>query len=346
MSAFNIGLSGLQTSQKVIDMLSHNIANADTPGYKRHENHNFEINFSGSDNKPYMPAGVGTTISSNDFPWLDKRMSDALQEKAMNDAVQEGVSDLEKVTTDDTLEKSFTAFMNASQDLLANKNDPVLKEALNQTGQAFVANLNRVDKSFSDVGTTLQQKIDLHQIRIDTLQQQMSELATKSNTKDVVAEMNYLKQQLSQATGSLAGYNKVLQSILPPVTGIYEAAKTEVINGINASYGGDLISSGFSWNNLTGGNIDKLVEFGSQKFNMDLGRLKTIVGSMLESANIGSNFSSQNLNATQEAYESAYGVDLVDQSVKMKQYQRMYEANAQVIKTADAMLGTLLNIFS
>ena len=349
-NAFNIGVSGLQTTQKVVDMLSHNIANADTPGYKRLENHNYEINFSGPDNKPFMPAGVGTTISSASDPWLDKRMNDALQEKAMNDAVAEGVSDLEKVTSDSTLEESFTAFMNASQDLQTEPNNPIYIERLNQTGQQFTDALNHVDQTFVQVSETIQHKIDLNNIRLEQLQRKMAELTSQPNTESVVSEMNYLKQQISQVTGSLAGYNKVISSIIPPVTALYNQAKTEVIDGTNTSYGQTLIQSNpngsFSWNNTTGGgDIHSLVEFGSQKFNWDMGRIKTVVGSMLESADIGAAFSGQNLDATAAAYKDAFGVDLTDQAVKRQQYQRMYEANAKVIQTADAMLGTLLNIF-
>ncbi len=348
-NAFNIGASGLRTTQKVVDMLSHNIANADTPGYKRLENHNFELNFSGPDNKPFLPAGVDTTISSNNDPWLDKRMADALKDKAMNDAVAEGVGDLEKVTTDSTLESSFTAFMNASHDLQTDPNSVNL-EHFNQTGKAFIDNVNRVDQAFGQVADTIQKKVDLNNIRLEALQKKLSELTTQPNSEDVVSEVNFIKQQISQVTGSIAGYNKVLNEIIPPVTGLYNQAKSEVIQGANTSYGQTLIQSNpdgsFAWENTTGnGDIDALVEFGSQKFNWDMGRIKTVVGSMLESADIGAAFSGQNLDATQSAYKAAYGVDLADQAVKLQQYQRMYEANAKVIQTADSMLGTLLNIF-
>ena len=348
-NAFNIGVSGLKTSQRVIDMLSHNIANVDTPGFKRQENNNVELNFSGPNNNPYLPAGVDTTISTASYPWLDRRMNDALHDKAMNDAIVDGLDDVEKMLSDNTLSESFSEFMNSSQALMQDPSNIVLQEKFNQSGKSFTENLNRVDAMFAQSNRLLQDKIDMNNIRLQTLQQRMAELTSKSNSQDVVSEMNFLKQQISQVTGSIAGYNKVIRDIIPPVTGLYDQAKQEVVNGTNNSYGENLIQTsdqGYSWEMSLSGNLPNLVEFGNQQFNWDLGRIKTVVGSMLESANIGASFSGQNLDATAKAYDAAYGVDLVDQSVKMKQYQRMYEANAQVIKTADNMLGSLLNIFS
>ena len=39
MSSFSIGLSGLQTSQYAMEVISNNIANADTEGYHRRRIH-------------------------------------------------------------------------------------------------------------------------------------------------------------------------------------------------------------------------------------------------------------------------------------------------------------------
>ena len=58
------------------------------------------------------------------------------------------------------------------------------------------------------------------------------------------------------------------------------------------------------------------------------------------------------LKGTYDSAYNAYGdqikglsdVNLDEEAVNLMKYQRMYEANAQVIKTANEMLGTLLNI--
>jgi flagellar hook-associated protein FlgK len=350
-NAFSIGVSGVKTAQKVTDMISHNIANIDTPGYKRLDNHNYEINFSGPDNKPFMPAGVDTTISSNDYPWLDKRMNNALAEKAMADAVKEGTDEVARVASDSTLSESFTNLMNATQDLQANPNDQVVAEAFHQAGEAFTKQMNRVDKAFEDVTSTLQEKIDFNQIRMDALQAQMAQITKNPSAvgEDAIAQMNFLKQQLAQVSGTIEGYNKVLSKIIPPVTTVYAQAKQDVIQGTNNSYGKELISTGateYSWNRENGGDIVALTEFGSQQFNKDMGRAATIAGSLQEAATIDANFGSSNVDGAKAAYDSAYGVDMTEQATKLLQYQRIYEANTKVIQAADNMIGSLLDIFN
>lgn len=346
-NAFSIGVSGVKTAQTVTDMISHNIANIDTPGYKRLDNHNYEVNFSGPDNKPFMPAGVDTKIASNDYPWLDNRIANAREAAAMADALKDGIDTIEKITSDSTLSESFTKFMNASQDMMANQGDPVLKEAWNLAGEEFTTNLNRIDKAFEDASADIMSKLDFNQIQLETIQKQIQSLAGRPNTEDVVAEMNFLKQQLAQTTGTIAGYNKVLNSIIPPVTGMYNTAKQEVIQGANTTYGQELISDGYAWNRpSTMGDIVALTEFGSQKFNKDMGKISTVVGSMQSVAGTDGLFATNGLEAANKEYDAAYGVDMTDQATKLLQYQRIYEANTKVIQAADNMIGTLLDIFN
>jgi flagellar hook-associated protein 1 FlgK len=346
----NIGVSGVKMAEKVTSMIGQNLSNIDTPGYKRLENHNFTIDFSGPNNKPFMPGGVDTNISSSDYPWLDKRMNDALAEKAMNAAMLEGADEVSRVAADSTLSESFTDLMNATQDLQANPNDQVYKEAFHIAGETFAKQMNRVDKAFEDVGTTIQEKIDYNQIRLDALQSQMSQITKNPSMvgDDAISQMNFLKQQLAQVSGSIEGYNKVLSKILPPVTTVYAQAKQDVIQGTNDSYGKELISSdvsGYSWNRQDGGDVIALTEFGSQQFNKDMGRAATIAGSLQEAANIDASFGASNADGAKAAYDASYGVDMTDQATKLLQYQRIYEANTKVIQAADNMIGTLLDIF-
>lgn len=65
-------------------------------------------------------------------------------------------------------------------------------------------------------------------------------------------------------TASVSGYNKVLNSIVPPIVEIYQNARTQVIDGINQSYGHDLIdynSGRYNW--TPGGDVLALTEFGN-----------------------------------------------------------------------------------
>ena len=347
-TSMNIGLTGLQTAQKVVDMLSHNIANADTPGYRRLENHNYEINFSGPDNNPFLPAGVGTTIETATVPWVDLRYLDALKDNGYNEAVNDGLGKYASVVDDNQLSDSFTKFMSAAHDLQYNPTNLSVHEQFDQAGQNFVDNLNRVDNLFQQAQESIVQVKSLSQIELDTIQERLSKLASENPTDGVVTEINYLKQRVSQLTGTISGYNDVLQSIIPPILATYQAIKEEVVAGVNDSYGENIITGGsgqYGWTYVLGGDAVKLTEFGNQKFNHQIGALKTKVGAMMSTAENALAYGQSDLAASSSAYSDAYGVDLADQAVKMAQYQRFYEANAAAVRVADGLIGTLLNIF-
>jgi hypothetical protein len=320
---FNISASALRTADKVTAMISQNIANADTPGYRRLENRNYEINHSGPDNKPFLPGGVGTDIFRTGDQWTDRRFLNALYNKSQADAENEGVRELDRIATDTSLEEAFTAFMSASQDLMANPKDIVYQERLQQTGEHFVSQLNRLSNDFSAIKNTIREKIDLNNIQLNSIQDQLAALAKKTPSEDVVSEINYLKQQLSRVTGTLDGYNKVLRSIIPPIETMYREVTEKVVAGTNESYSGTLIENDgekWQWNRGVLGDIVSLTEFSSQGFNKEIGRIKTVIGSLAEQLGVAADAGASALSGAQSAYDAAYGVDLVQQSIKLKEY--------------------------
>lgn len=348
-STLNIGSSGLKAAQKLIDVSSHNIANADTPGYKKSEGSTNEIAFKVQSDLQFGGAGTEARVTKPNEPWVDRRYQLALQEKAMDDARKEGIDEIESATTNASVSTAYDEFFNAASQLQRNPNDVSLKEKFNQSGKALADGMNSLSNDFKSIQDDLQQKVDFHQMRLDSLKKTLSELTSKSNTKDVVAEVNYVTQQISQETGTISGYNAVLQKVIPPLTGLYDRAKEESISNINSSYGRTLFDTNndgqVSWTNAQGGNIQSLVNSDKEVFSNELSRLNVIVGVTQEAATNVATFGTNNLQSANEDYNRAYGVDLVEESVKMKRAQQLYEANAQAIKTDDQMFQALMNIF-
>lgn len=91
-------------------------------------------------------------------------------------------------------------------------------------------------------------------------------------------------------------------------------------------------------------NETRLPEWDSHWFNTEMGRIQTEIGNKQQLADNNVAIADKAYNETSQQYAAEFGVDLVEQQVKMMQYQRMYEANAQVIKTQDDLIGTLLSI--
>lgn len=340
---FSIGLSALRTAQIVISMTAHNVANANTPGYKRLTEYNSEVNFSGPNNVPFLPAGVKTSIRSVEDKLFDNLLNSAANDFAESEAILDGVNDLLNAADTTYVEEKFSEFMNASHAAMVNPSDPVRQEALKLSGQAFATALQKLGDNINGASALIQRKIDLKQIEIVTIQKELSELSRNGVTDQ--NELQALISRIHLLTSSIRGYQKVLNGVVPPIVGIYNNVRAEVIDGINSSYGHNLIdpdSGRFNW--VAGGNVHSLTEFGNQKFNSDMGILKTNIGAAAKTIAEGNAILQDRLDALKAEAARLYGVDLVEETVKSMKYQRMYEAAAMVIKTQDQMLGTLLSI--
>lgn len=187
---------------------------------------------------------------------------------------------------------------------------------------------------------------DYTQIELDQLQEQMSELTAGPVTDETKAAVENLSRQVMMRTRTIAGYNKVLAGVIPPITSMYVKARDAVVDGTNTSYGQDIIDidGNFTFDSNNIGDVKTLTEFGSQKFNKDMGVINTVMGSKFNSAASMDQLYADILAGVQSDVNAQTGVDIVAESIRVKQYQRMYEAAAMIIKTQDEMLGTLLNI--
>ena len=340
MGVFSIGLSALQTAQKVENMLAHNISNADTPGYKKLVEHNQEV-MHGS-----QPGGVTTTIARSGNPFLDNRLNAALGDAAEADAFNSGLKILNENVKPKTTEEAFSTFMNATQDLNVNPNDASRQAAFDEAGKNFSTQLKALGDQFTTVTNQVTEARDYTQIELDGIQKELSNLTSGPITDETQSEIENLTRQVMMRTRSIAGYNKVLSGVIPPITSMYTAARDAVVNGSNQSYGQDIIDTKgnftFDPNNI--GNVKALTEFGSQQFNKDMGTMNTAMGAKLNSAESSDKLYKDILEGVQSDVAEQTGVDIVAETVRSKQYQRMYEAAAQIIKTQDDMMGTLLNI--
>lgn len=340
MGVFGIGLSALQTAEKIENMLAHNIANADTPGYKKLVEHNQEV-LHGS-----QLGGVTTNIARASNPFLDYRLTAALGDAAEADAFNSGLKVLNDNVKTQTTEEAFSAFMNASQDLNVNPTDTSRQAAFDEAGKNFSTQLSALGDQFAAVTSQVTSMRDLTQIELDEIQQQMSEITAGPNTEEAQTQLENLSRQVMMRTRTIAGYNKVLAGVIPPITSMYTTARDKVVDGANQSYGQNLIDTNgnftFDANNI--GNVKALTEFGSQQFNKDIGTINTVMGSKMNSSTSTDKLYNDILSGVQAEFKEQLGVDIVAETLRSKQYQQMYEAAAQIIKTQDEMMGTLLNI--
>jgi flagellar hook-associated protein FlgK len=337
---FQIGKSTLLTAQKVTEMISHNVANSNTPGYKKLVEHNQEVTFG------KQLAGVTTSIGKSGDIFLDRRVAYAIADSAEAQAYTKGLEILHNTVITKGAEEAFSAFMNSAHDLNINSQDIIRQEAFKQAGQTFSTQLKGLGSQLESAKGQLEELRDLEQIQLESLQKAMSAITAGPVTDEAKDRLASLQNSVMEATKSIAGYNKVLNGVIPSVNTMFTTARTEVIDGTNNSYGQNIIDAdgGFTFDANNIGDVKSLTEFGSQKFNKDMGRMLTSIGAQLNGASQISGSAYDALAGALQAQKDATGVDITEQTIKALQYQRMYEAGAKLIQVENEMLGTLLNI--
>lgn len=330
-------LSGLQSAQKAIDMVAHNTANVETEGYHRIDAVFKELG-------PF-PTIAGVDVegqrAQNDF--LDNALQTATMNKANSDIVDDALAALDGIKSD-TLESSYSEMMEMTHKLLQNPDDAVVQESFNKSAVNWQNNVNRYQGQLDEIKKELTLKMDIQSARTADIQARLQEVA-KNGTTDP-NEIYNLKMELMQTTGSVEAYRKVLSSIVPPVEFAFKNAVNTVQTSMNELSGQEVFKDS-KVNQVTDFSTfdeSKLPEWDSHWFNTELGLIKTRIGFQMKDAQAEADLNSSIYDKIKSDWHDAVGVDLVEEQVKMMNYQRMYEANAQVIKTQDEMIGTLLNI--
>lgn len=339
--AINSAMTGVKTAQRVVDMSSNNIANADTEGYKRLENKNFEI--PGLTSVNAIGIGVGTNIESNKDPLLDGRMERAQVSLAEKVALKEASDQIAEVTTQSDLPESYANLMNSAKDLSFDKSNKVLQTYFNEAGKQFSAALKNTASKLEDVRQQLEYKISLHDQQIKALQEQLSTITRSAPNDRTSTSVNALTQQLSMLTGTVGGYRKALAEVIPPVTAAYTMATDSVKTDINTRFGKELIDSNNNWTS-NAGNISALADSTLSEFGQGFGSVQALAGGASQASKQELMYATEDYNNVQRSYTDAFGVDLSTETMRMMNYQKMYEANAKVLQVADQMLGTLIDL--
>jgi len=334
LSASSIALTALQTAEQVSAMASHNIANANTPGFHRLVENNSELSFG---------AGVKTDISQKRDRYLEMTLNAAQNSFSESLALKDGLRQIDDLLSNAEVSKAYDNFMISNQQLLVNPDDPIRQKDFDVKGQAFTESMKNLTTAFNQIQKQIQQKLDLNAIELQSVKSELSRLASKPMNDAISNQISALETRLQSLSGSISGYNKLLFSIIPPIVGQYFNAKEQITQGINDTYGQQLIDPSGNWNYIPGGDNVALANFDNGNFIEQMGTMLTAVGSQAANTSL-TNISQGNLldSLTIQA-QQAYGVNFVDETVKLQEYQKMYQAAAMVIKTENEMIGSLLN---
>ena len=336
--ASSTALTGIRMTKHVIDSISNNISNADTAGYRRLQNDNYEL-------APQAGSGSGvdTFISRANDPIVDANLTRARFRLAEETAMKEGTDAANIVATNTNVDGAYSALMNSAKDLQLNPTNNALKSVFDAAGQDFTKAIKITKDSFAAISTNLAQKSDLANIELQGLQRKLTELSS-SGSDGAYVEANYIKDKITTLQGTLSGYSKAMYQNLPVTTAAFNAATDAVTTDINTRNGATLINPDDTWNTSAFSNVNSLADSNVSDFGNAVGKAKAIAGSNANTSLLGQRYATADFTSASAAADAAYSVDTASELIKLKQYQNLYDANMQVFATSDQMLGTLLNI--
>lgn len=338
--ASNTALTGINMTKRVIDMASNNIANADTQGYRKLQNDNYELAPNAGSG-----GGVSTFISRASDPAVDANLSKARFKLAEETALKEGTDAANMVATNTNVDGAYSALMNATKDLQLDPTNAALQSVFDAAGQDFVKAVGITQQGFTDAKATLTQKSALANVELQGLQRKLTDLSA-STSDGAYVEANYIKDQITTLQGTMSGYSKAMTQAIPVTETAFKSATDKVATDINTKAGATLIGADNTWNANVFGDTNALANSNVTTFGDDVGMAKAIAGSNANTSLLGERYATADFTSAASASDKAYGVDMTAELVRLKQYQNLYDANMQVFSTANQMLGTLLNVMA
>lgn len=335
-NSMSTAASGLMAQRRMIDTISQNIANADNPNYKRQD---ATVETVGSNS-----TGVRVSVATQNQPWLDRQLSVTSTEMYRSQAAREVTESVDFAVSHSRIDQTYSDFVNAARDLQQFPQDQVRLQNFNSAGAAFNSAINQTQDSIQGIRDDIQVKVELSQIELDGLKEQLSKIAVNGITSDNSGEVQKIQQRIANLTGTISGYTEVMNSIMPPLMAKFTVVTDAVKTNINTAGGTEMFSNG-EWVDQTRvqagtiGNTPGVIDFGNQ-----YSAFKTLLGSVASRGRLDEEYATQDYHEAANRYADAYGVDISQETIKLLQSQRLYEANAKVLAASDSMIGTLLNV--
>lgn len=398
-NSFSTGASGLRAMQQQVDVHSANIANANTPGYRRRD--------------PFaqtqLGGGVNNFITHRFNPSTAQRMSLLAGEASFFDAKAQALDTAEGIVSNSATDvgKAQNAFNEFMYKLSLTPSEPGLREqaaasartlanvaneglqALEteyahqgrdlkvlttqaQTKMKELADLNReafrtgpnpgIQDRQAQVGRELAEliggEVRFEQNGTATFMQNNSMLVYSDKVRPFPDNVGGKIGGLTDARATTLAYRDELTAQLTTFAG---QANTLNVGGLDANgapapalftlsggrlqYNGTASGAAFAAVSATAGGASPAQAI-AKMTNVAEGYVDTVVKAVANASEASAVFGAKNntLTLAEEQRMAQEGVDVDQEMIALKLAERLYEASAKVIQTADSMLGTLLSI--
>ena len=203
-----LGLSGLQAQQAALNVVGHNIANVNTPGYTRQR---ADLSAGQSQVEGQIYFGTGVTLSS--VQGIRDRFLDLqiYRETAKQTGADERYAAVNAVSSSlgDTgstgIAAQIQAFFQGFQDLSTKPEDAALRTSLLGKAQAMVTGLQTKYQLLDDQRGNADQSIAAQVAEVNTLSGQIAQLNQRISTEVTPGSDNDARDQRKTLTDKLAG---------------------------------------------------------------------------------------------------------------------------------------------
>lgn len=210
---FNIARSGLFASQRAMNITSHNIANAKTPGYTRQR-----LDMEQS-SPMYLPGGQGMLGTGVDTEGISQLRSEFLDLKYRNEITGYGEWETKSETlesiesifnepSDSGIQTVFDEFFSSLQELVDTPESSTTRKAVRQRAIAFTTRINGMINQFEDLQSNMDFEVRATVDQINGYGEQIKDLNKSiyqaeldgSKANDLRDQRNLLVDQLSELT--------------------------------------------------------------------------------------------------------------------------------------------------
>jgi flagellar hook-associated protein 1 FlgK len=204
----NVGLTGLQSAQSALNVIGHNIANVNTPGYSRQR-----AGLTTNPNQLFggVYFGAGTNLSNVESirdRYLDLQILQTIsQNTGTNDRFQtiQGISTTFESTGDASLSAMIQKFFQGFQDLAARPEDAALRTNVVGRAQIMVNGLKERYQALADQRRQADSALVSTVAEVNGLVSQIAALNSRIVTESPVSADNDARDQRKALTDKLAG---------------------------------------------------------------------------------------------------------------------------------------------
>ena len=210
-TGLNIGLSGLTAAQSALDVVGHNIANVNTPGYSREQAVLASSNSLSYGNLQYGAGVTLESISGTRNQLLNQQITTALSQQSAAQANYTGLQTVSTVFQDNGttgIGSQLNAFFTGLQNVAAQPQDASQRSALVGTAQTLVATLQSKYQALQTSQTSADQQVVALTGQVNTYTSQIAALNKKlasesdpSSDNDAQDQRQALVEQLANVVG-------------------------------------------------------------------------------------------------------------------------------------------------